>query len=97
MKAQADSKRRELSFHIGDSVFLRIQPYRQHSLANRRYEKLSLRFFDPYKVIRLVGPVAELELPASSRVHPIFHVSLLRPAFGQSPTSPTTPLPITSE
>lgn len=28
MKAQADSKRRELSFREGEDVFLRIQPFR---------------------------------------------------------------------
>lgn len=81
-------------------VFLRIQPYRQHSLANWlanwRLEKLSPRIFGPYKVIRQVRPVAyELELPASSWVHPIFHVLLLRPAFKQTPARQPAPLPIT--
>lgn len=39
----------------------------------------------------------ELKLPASSKVHPIFHVSLLRPAHGQIPSSTPAPLPITSD
>lgn len=41
MKSQADSKRRDLSFEVGDTVFLRLQPYRQKSLAKRSNEKLS--------------------------------------------------------
>lgn len=47
MKNQANLKRRELTFQVGDYAFLKIQPYRQKSLAKRRYEKLSPRFFWP--------------------------------------------------
>ncbi|KAD5961741.1 hypothetical protein E3N88_13214 [Mikania micrantha] len=47
MRNQANLKRREVSFEVGDFVLLKIQPYRQRSLAKRRYEKLS-RFFGPY-------------------------------------------------
>ncbi|KAF7813635.1 Ty3/gypsy retrotransposon protein [Senna tora] len=89
MKDQADSKRCEVSYNVGDAV-LRLQPYKQRSLAKQKHEKLSPRFFGPYKIIRKIGAVAyELELPSSSRIHPIFHVSLLRPALGQAlPTAP---------
>ncbi|KAL4334819.1 hypothetical protein GQ457_07G011750 [Hibiscus cannabinus] len=88
----------ELSFDVGDSVLLRVQPYRQHTLAKRRYEKLSPRLFGPCRVLRRIGQVGyELELPTSSKVYPIFHVSLLRPAFGQIPDSRPAPLPITSD
>nr|GFA94393.1 reverse transcriptase [Tanacetum cinerariifolium] len=41
-----------------------------------------------------VGPVAyELELPADSKIHLVFHVSLLRPARGSSPSTPPASLP----
>lgn len=67
MKAQDNSKRRELSFEVGDVVCLRIQPFWQQSLAKRRYEKLSPRFFGLYKVVHRVGTVAyELALPEDS-------------------------------
>ncbi|KAF7844751.1 Ty3/gypsy retrotransposon protein [Senna tora] len=95
MRAQANTKRRDLTFQVGDAALLRIQPYKQHSLAKRRYQKLAPRFFGPYEVLRRVGNVAyELKLPPSSKVHPIFHVSLLRPAYGvaSSPTPPSLPL-----
>ena len=42
--------------------------------------KLGQRWVGPYRVLRRVGSVAyELELPSSLAIHPIFHVSLLRP------------------
>ncbi|GJS57062.1 retrotransposon protein, putative, unclassified [Tanacetum coccineum] len=52
MRNQANQKQRELTFQVGDYVFLKIQPYRQKTLAKRRYEKLSPRFFRPYRVKR---------------------------------------------
>ncbi|KAI4323138.1 hypothetical protein L6164_022768 [Bauhinia variegata] len=75
-----------------------LQPYRQHSLAKRRYEKLSPRFFGPYKIIKQIGPVAyELKLPESAQILPVFHVSLLRPVHGQHSPSIPPHLPINSE
>ncbi|PWA74286.1 hypothetical protein CTI12_AA219250 [Artemisia annua] len=98
MKAQSDSKRRELSFEVGDAVLLRIQPFRQRSLSKRKFEKLSPRYFGPYTVTRRVVLVAyELALPADSKVHPISHVSLLHWAHGQSVSQPSAPLPITAD
>nr|GEY06647.1 Ty3/gypsy retrotransposon protein [Tanacetum cinerariifolium] len=39
----------------------------------------------------------ELALPANSKSHPIFYVSLLRLALGQAVSQPPTPLPITAD
>ncbi|KAA0037567.1 Ty3/gypsy retrotransposon protein [Cucumis melo var. makuwa] len=41
MKKQADMKRREVEFHEGYFVFLKIRPYRQVTLRKKRNEKLS--------------------------------------------------------
>ncbi|KAM0832634.1 hypothetical protein ACQ4PT_064772 [Festuca glaucescens] len=79
MKAHADKKRSERSFLVGDMVFLKLQPYIQQSVATRGNQKLSFRYFGPYKVIKRVGEVAyKLDLPSSSQVHPVVHVSQLK-------------------
>jgi len=43
MKRQADKARSERSFHVGDSVFLKLQPYVQSSLAPRANQKLAFK------------------------------------------------------
>ena len=43
MKKVVDGHRRDLQFNIGDRVLLKLQPYRQHSVANRASSKLSAR------------------------------------------------------
>jgi hypothetical protein len=78
MKKQADKHRSERSFEVGESVYLKLQPYVQSSVATRSNNKLTFRFFGPYKILERVGAVAyELQLPPNSTVHPVFHVSQL--------------------
>lgn len=85
MKRQADKKRTERSFVVGDMVFLKLQPYIQSSVAPRANQKLSFKFFGPFKIIERVGPVAyKLSLPISSAVHPVFHVSQLKKAVSSN-------------
>ena len=97
MKFQADQHRREVSFAIGDYVYLKLQPYRQSSVAFRSSMKLSPRFYGPYKVIEKVGTVAyKLALPPDSQIHNVFHVSLLRKHLGPI-TSTIAQLPTVSE
>lgn len=79
MKAQSDKHRTERSFSVGDQVFLKLQPYIQKSVAPRANHKLAYKFFGPYTILERVGEVAYcLDLPNTSKVHPVFHVSLLR-------------------
>lgn len=81
MKVSTDKSRSERSFEVNDWVYLKLQPYIQSSLAPRVNQKLAFRFFGPFKIIQRIGVVAyKLELPRSSQIHPVFHVSQLKRA-----------------
>jgi hypothetical protein len=80
MKVQADKKRTELEFQVGDKVLLKFQPYVQSSVATRPYAKLAYIYYGPYEVLQKIGVVAyKLQLPPESRIHPVFHISQLKP------------------
>jgi hypothetical protein len=85
MKRQAYQHHSERSFEVGDWVFLRLQPYKQMSLKqSKKDNKLSPKYYGPYKVLQKIGTMAyKLELSASSRVHPIFHVSCLKKVISE--------------
>jgi hypothetical protein len=78
MKVQANKHRSERSFPVGDWVYPN--------------QKLAFKYFGPFRVIARVGSVAyKLELPPSSSVHPVFHVSQLKQSAGPFPVSSTLP------
>jgi hypothetical protein len=75
-KSYAAKRRRDLSFKIGDFVYLKVSPMR----GTRRFRvkgKLTPRYIKPFKIIDHQGEVAyQLELPPQlSEVHNVFHVS----------------------
>ena len=75
-KSYADTRRRELTFEIGDYVYLKVSPMRSVRRFNMK-GKLAPRYIGPFKILERRGEVAyQLELPESlSGVHDVFHVS----------------------
>ncbi|KAJ9532054.1 hypothetical protein QJQ45_003788 [Haematococcus lacustris] len=83
----ANKGRRDVEFSPGQLVLLSTKNLR---LKPGKAKKLLPRFIGPFKVLEHVGPVAvRLDLPpAMARMHPVFHVALLRPYTSEHPHLP---------
>jgi hypothetical protein len=80
MKFYADKNRSFREFQVGDKVFLKLQSYAQALVVHRPCAKLAFKYFGPYKILEKIGAAAyKLELPSHAAVHPVFHVSQLKP------------------
>jgi hypothetical protein len=78
-KSYVDTQRRELSFEVGDYVYLKVSPMRNVRRFNMK-GKLTPRYVRPFKILERRGEVAyQLELSESlSGVYDVFHVSQLK-------------------
>jgi hypothetical protein len=78
-KSYADKRRRDLSFEIGDFIYLKVSPMR----GTQRFKvkgKLAPWYVGPFKIISCKGEVAyQHELPPHLLdVHDVFHVLQLK-------------------
>lgn len=72
MKVHADKYRSDRSFQVNEWVWLKLHPYKQHSLQSRINHKLSSRFYSPFQVVAVVGKVAyKLRLSSSATIHDV--------------------------
>ncbi|KAL5543511.1 hypothetical protein UlMin_007295, partial [Ulmus minor] len=78
-KSYADKRRRPLEFQVGDSVFLKISPFKGIIRFGKR-GKLNPRYIGPFEILERVGKAAyRLALPPNlATVHNVFHVSMLK-------------------
>ena len=74
----ADRHRRDVLFEKGDEVLLLTKNI---TLKHPGTQKLLLRWIGPFTILGRVGKVVyRLDLPESmNRIHPVFHVSKLKP------------------
>ena len=82
MTDQANRHRSEVSYEVGDMVFLSSR----NIITARPSKKLDDKMLGPFKIAAKIGYSYHLELLASMRIHNVFYLSLLRKAA-------TDPLP----
>ena len=75
-KRYADTHRRPAPpYAVGDQVWLSTR-----NITIKGPQTFKPRFVGPYRIIKVINDVAmKLQLPSSLRIHPVFHVSLLKP------------------
>jgi hypothetical protein len=94
-KSYADLKRKDVSFDVGEHVYLKVSPLR----GTKRFHvrgKLSPRYVGPYPIVQRIGKVAyKLELPPElAGVHPVFHMSQLQKCVVVEKRVPTQALDV---
>ncbi|KAK2979891.1 hypothetical protein RJ640_023962 [Escallonia rubra] len=97
MKKWADKRRRPKEYNLGDMVMLKLLP-QQFKSFRKVHKGLIRRYEGPFPIIAKVGKVSyRLELSPRLKIHPVFHVSLLKPHYadmedpsrGESHRAPT--------
>lgn len=79
MKRAADKYRTPICFEVGDTVLVKLQPYKQSSIKAGLHHKMGQRYYGPFTVTRKINEVAMMiDLPQTSKIHLVFHVSKLK-------------------
>jgi predicted aspartyl protease len=73
----ANEGRRNVTFKVGDMVALSTENLKNAILGGTM--KLSRKWMGPYPITKAISRTAyELELPPNMKIHPVFHIHLLR-------------------
>ena len=76
-KKQVNAGRREVEYGMGQKVLLNVKNF---ILPEGLIPKFMSKFVGPFPIVeRVFKDVYKLELPPKIKVHPTFHVSLLKP------------------
>ena len=87
-KAYADTHRRDVSFTEGDQILLSTKNIKLKK-AKEASRKLMPRWIGPFRISKLVGTAAvKLDLPPKWAIHPVFHVSLIKPYLSNGLVQP---------
>ncbi|WVZ51461.1 hypothetical protein U9M48_002607 [Paspalum notatum var. saurae] len=80
LKLHLAAAKNKMKMYADKGLLLKLQPYAQTSVVNRPFPKLAFKYFGPYTVVERVGTAAyRLQLLAGALIHPVFHVSQLKP------------------
>ena len=75
-KHYADQRSTAKQFDVGERVMISTQNLK---LVNQPSKKFCSRYVGPYKIIEKISSQAfKLDLPSNMKVHPVFHISLLK-------------------
>ncbi|CAJ0936995.1 unnamed protein product [Ranitomeya imitator] len=90
-KRAADKFRKPApTFKVGDSVWLSTKNLKLRIPSS----KLGHKYIGPYKINKIVSAAAcRLQLPRTMRIHPVFHVSLLKAAVPNTFPGRSSPQP----
>ena len=92
MKQLADRKRSERNFSIHEEVYLKPNQHHLKTMTKQPISKLNLKYYVPFLILEKISVVAyQLQLPEDAKIHPVFHVSLLKRAVGTQRSTPTLP------
>lgn len=85
MKLQYDQHYKEMEFKEGDLVYIKLSPFKQHSVLAGTFHKLSPKYASLFSIARKVGEIAnEVQLPPEAKIHNVIHVSMSMALLGRT-------------
>jgi transposase InsO family protein len=82
----ANKKRRDDRFNIGDKVYLSTAHLSPPTEKQRPLKKLQPKYIGPYEIEKVISTTAyKLKLPHDLKMHPVFHISLLKRYHQEAP------------